>query len=75
MTARAAREVHVALVRLQKAEPHHRRIGVAVGGHREPPSLEQVCRRCPSRETCGDLSTMLAAFESDLLTAAPDNAT
>lgn len=53
------------LSRVQRDEPHHRRIGVATGGHSRPPSLEQVCRRCPSRKTCGAASEILAAAETE----------
>ena len=58
------REERLELVRLQAAEPHHRRIGVALPGHKHPPTLEQVCRRCPSRKRCTEVSVSLAELET-----------
>ena len=62
--------LRLVLVDIQQKEPHHARIGKVVGNHTHPPTLEQVCRRCPSRGECGPTSEVMAEHETLLFSLA-----
>ncbi len=63
-------EARTHLQTLQEGTAHHKRVGVKLPGHAHPPSLEQVCRRCPEKKLCGELSAALAEVETRVLTRA-----